>query len=162
MSETIPLTQGKAAIIDTCDSDLAQFKWHFHRTDRSGKGYAARNAPGKGYTGWVYLHKVIAERIGLVGEIDHRDRNRLNNRRRNLREAVHRQNIANGVLRRNNQSGFTGVSWRKDRQVYRAYITIGNKQKHLGHFSDAKEAARKYNEAALHYFGEFAALNTFT
>lgn len=40
-----------------------------------------------------------------------------------------------------------------------ACITVNRKQKFLGHFKNAKEAARKYNEAALHYFGEFAVLN---
>jgi hypothetical protein len=119
--KTIPLTQGKAAIIDDCDSDLALFKWHFHRTGKDGKGYAARNAPGKGFTGWIYLHKIIAERVGLHGEIDHHDRNPLNNRRRNLRESTHKENSRNGPRRRNNTSNYTGVSWREDRQVYRVH-----------------------------------------
>ena len=154
---TIPLTQGKVAIVDDCDSDLAALTWHYHPT--KGGGYAARNAPGRGWTGWIYLHKIIAERMGLDGEIDHRDRNKLNNRRSNLRKATQQQNIANGPIRRNTRSGFIGVSWRKDKRVYRACITVNRKQKFLGHFKNAEEAARKYNEAAIYYFGEFAALN---
>jgi len=105
------------------------------------------------------LAQVIAERMGLKGEIDHRDRNPLNNRRNNLRGSTRQQNIANGPLRRNNRSGYIGVSWRKDKQRYRAYIAIGGKQKTLGHYKDPEDAARRYNEAAIEHFGEFAALN---
>ena len=42
-----------------------------------------------------------------------------------------------------------------------AYIKINGRQKHLGHSSDEKEAAAKYNEKAKELFGEFALINEF-
>ena len=158
---TIPLTNSKVTIIDNCDRDLAQFKWHYHKTSRN-KGYAVRNAPCQNrqkHAGWIYLHKVIAARKGLTSEIDHRNRNQLDNRRRNLRPAQHGHNIANSGLRVNNTSKFKGVSWRKDRCKWRAYIVVNYKQKHLGHFASKTRAAKAYNRAALRYFGAFAVLN---
>lgn len=60
-------------------------------------------------------------------------------------------------MRTNNTSGYKGVS--RDRGRWRAYIRVNYKQIHLGNFRTKEEAARRYNEAALKYFGEFAELN---
>lgn len=80
---TIPLGQGKTAVVSWQDADASQHNWH----DNS--GYAARYAPGtKG--GKMYLHRVVMTR--MVGrplqkgeEVDHINRNKLDNRRANLR-----------------------------------------------------------------------------
>lgn len=42
-------------------------------------------------------------------EVDHKDLNRLNNRRSNLRVCTHQQNQCNQPLQKNNTSGVTGV-----------------------------------------------------
>ena len=72
-----------------------------------------RGASGK-YEG-QYLHRIIAERMGLdlLNETDHRDCNPLNNQRFNLRPATHSQNLMNRKIRSDNTSGFKGVSWHK-------------------------------------------------
>ena len=44
---------------------------------------------------------------------------------------------------------------------WRATITWERKQIALGKFADEKEAAKAYNKAALHYYGEFAFINEF-
>jgi len=155
---TVPLTQSESAIIDDCDRDLLRFKWRFNRTNRH-KGYAARNVQRNYKRRLIYLHKVIAERKGLAGEIDHRDGNPLNNRRRNLRACTHRQNIQNSTLRWNSRSGLKGVSEHKDRRRYQAWITVDGKLKSLGIWKSKREAARRYNKAAIEHFGEFGALN---
>ena len=58
-----------------------------------------------------------------------------------------------------NTSGFKGVSFRKDRGKYRAYISINNRIKHLGYYDTPEDAARAYDEAARFYFAEFACVN---
>lgn len=56
-------------------------------------------------------------------------------------------------------SSYRGVSWRKDRGRWRAYIQVDGALKHVGHFTDEIEAARAYNEAAVKYHGDKAVLN---
>lgn len=52
------------------------------------------------------------------------------------------------LLRVTNTSGYRGVGWHKQRQKWRAYIQVHGKLRHLGLFSDIKDAARAYNAVA--------------
>lgn len=90
-------------------------------------------------------------------QVDHRDLNRLNNRKENLRLATNRQNHANRPAQRNNTTGFKGVT--KTKTAYLARICVNQKSIHLGSFRDPIEAACAYNVAATRHFGEFARLN---
>ncbi len=58
-----------------------------------------------------------------------------------------------------NTSGFRGVSWDNSRKKWYVSIRSYGKIIHLGRFADKKDAARKYNEAAIKYHGELAYLN---
>jgi septum formation inhibitor-activating ATPase MinD len=57
-----------------------------------------------------------------------------------------------------NQVGYKGVSPSRPGK-YIAQITAEGKRVHLGTFTDPKEAAKAYNEAAKRIHGEFANLN---
>lgn len=88
---------------------------------------------------------------------DHADRNEMNNRRYNLRPCTNKENIRNKSIQKNNTSGIIGVSWREDRQKYRAYITVENrKQIFLGNFLNKEDAIKIRLKAEKEYFGEFA------
>ena len=91
----IQLTQGRVAVIDDVDSDLGSFKWQFNGS------YAARSGPSP-RRGTVYLHKVVAERMGILERVDHMSRNKLDCRRANLRAATPAQNMHNRGLMKNN------------------------------------------------------------
>lgn len=93
-------------------------------------------------------------------EVDHKDRNGLNNQKENLRYATHSQNNMNKGLQFNNTSGFKGVSWNNRLGKYHAYIHINRKRIHLGFFTNKIDAALAYNSAAPKYHGEFAVLNS--
>ena len=88
-------------------------------------------------------------------EIDHKDRNGLNNRWLNLRECTHSQNQANSGLQKNNKLGIKGVCLRTNGK-YHAKIDFNRKRYHLGDFNTSKDASRAYIKAAKKYFGEFA------
>jgi hypothetical protein len=89
----------------------------------------------------VYLHRVIA---GLAPndprEVDHINRNRLDNRRTNLRVASRAEQMQNTSLRSDSASGFRGVSKRGHR--WRASATVAGKRHELGTYGTPEEAAR--------------------
>jgi hypothetical protein len=85
--------------------------------------------------------------------IDHINGNPSDNRFSNLRQATKSENNQNSRSSRGS-SVFRGVSWRANRNKWRAVIMVGKKQYYLGHFEDEKEAAEAYQSARrrLHPF----------
>jgi len=92
-------------------------------------------------------------------EVDHEDRNYLNNQRSNLRLATKSQNQANSNLRIDSTSGYKGVTWHVRIMRWQAKIQVRKTRIFLGYFKTPEEAARAYDKAAKRYFGEFANLN---
>ena len=92
---------------------------------------------------WLYTYGVWPKE-----QIDHINRNRLDNRIANLREVSHKQNQQNRSKPSNNTSGHPGVVWNKQRSKWQARIRHNYKQIHLGYFSILEEAiaARKAGE----------------
>lgn len=84
-------------------------------------------------------------------EIDHIDGNGLNNAWLNLREVDRRENCRNMRLHNHNTSGISGVSWRKQRNKWRAYVMVDNHQINLGHYDDLFEACCARKSAELKY-----------
>lgn len=91
--------------------------------------------------------------VGMVH--DHIDRNGLNNTRENIRFVSQSDNCKNKSLNSKNSSGYAGVYWRKDKQKWRADITINRKKIHLGYFRDKKDAIHARIQAEIKYFGEY-------
>jgi HNH endonuclease len=105
----------------------------------------------------ISLHQFLLGRAPRGREWDHRDRNKLNNRRSNFRIATRAQNGSNRPLFRNNTSGFRGVTLYREK--WRAQIKVDRKTIRIGDFPSKEEAAMAYDKAARLYFGEFASLN---
>jgi hypothetical protein len=118
------------------------------------------DAEGYVRNGNIRIHRLI---MGLPHLCDHRDRNKLNNQKHNLRAAGRQQNAMNTPPRKNNASGFKGVcrSSRGAGWVAQINKTVGGKLEHyhLGTFSSPESAARVYDAKASELFGEFAYLN---
>ena len=89
--------------------------------------------------------------------VDHINRNRLDNRKSNLRFCNRSQNNANSFSK--NKNGYRGVYKYSHFPAYYAEIRVKKKKVYLGYFRDIKEAASAYNTAAKEYYGEFAMLN---
>ncbi len=103
-----------------------------------------------------FMSRVIAKRakIDCSNQIDHIDRDRLNNQRENLRPATNSQNRANSKINKDNVSGYKGVYQRK--RKWRAVIQFQSEKIHLGYFNSPEEASEAYQKAADYYFNEFA------
>lgn len=88
-----------------------------------------------------------------VGQIDHIDGDRLNNRPGNLRDVTHRQNTMNRGIRRDNTTGVVGVVRHRRTGSYDASISDGGRKVHLGCFTnlDAAREARRQAEVELGY-----------
>lgn len=112
---------------------------------------------GKSYTAarlaWFYMTGEWPKE-----QIDHIDKNSLNNAFANLREANSSENTRNHGKRAHNTSGWKGVSWHKSVGKWHAHIGYNNKKISLGYFDDVREAAEEYMFAALELHGEFARL----
>jgi hypothetical protein len=106
----------------------------------------------------VYLHRFLMK-CKDGEEVDHEDRNRLNNQRYNLRVATRSTNMANTGLRSNNTSGYKGVYPARKGKPFRAEISVRGKGFYIGGFDTAIDAARAYDTWAKEIFGDFAVLN---
>lgn len=99
---------------------------------RINQGYVRCN---DGYLHWVLMGDPPEERT-----IDHKDRNRLNNRRSNLRFVTYAESVWNRKISSNNLSGFTGVYFDEARGLWVAGIMTNGARKFLGRFADLEEA----------------------
>ena len=87
-------------------------------------------------------------------EIDHEDRNSLNNSIGNLRLGGRVLQCQNRGTRSDNTSGVKGVCWHKGASKWLARIMVEGKQKHLGLFTALKEAAEARNAAVREHWPE--------
>lgn len=88
--------------------------------------------------------------------VDHINRDIHDNRLCNLRVVNRRQNTLNGSISKNNNSGIIGVSFRKDKNKWRAYINDNYKQINLGHYSNIEDAIKARLLAEKTMYGDFA------
>jgi len=150
----IPLTQGKVAIVDEEDADrVLAFKWSATRCRDTGRYYAGRREGRR----FVSLHRFILN-APPDRQVDHVNRDGLDNRRSNLRLATPSQNQWNRERRSDNRTGFKGVFAHKSGK-WQALIKANRKHIYLGLFDSKEDAARAYDLAALLLHGEFARIN---
>jgi hypothetical protein len=145
----IELTQGKRAAVDDEDFEwLNYWKWYYQKSPNGRGGYAARGIrdsrlPG-GYLN-VMMHRFINRTPdGLL--TDHKNWNKLDNRRSNLVTATESQNRYNTPLRSDNTSGHKGISWYKQTSRWVAKASVGGKLRTLGYFTNIEDAVKARQE----------------
>ena len=155
----IDLTQAMQTLIDDEDFERSnKHKWCASKNP-DGSYVAVRSIATKKGRRLILMHREIMNAPkGLL--VDHRNHNTLDNRKSNLRICTNAENCRNKRVKEGYSSKCKGVHWNKLNKNWRARIMVNYIKKELGSFTDEKDAAQAYNEAALKYFGEFALLNT--
>lgn len=90
-----------------------------------------------------YLHRIITN--FEWGIVDHKDLNRLNNCKRNLRQSSHAKNLANTFYKSEKEKGV----YAQKNGFFRAAIVVNNKYISLGNYKSKEEAAAAYNAACI-------------
>lgn len=148
----VTLTKGYEAIIDASDAQLVGM-WNWCADVSGGNAYATRGDWRGSDQRVVRMHReILAAPAGF--DVDHIDGNKLNNRRSNLRLATRAENNRNRARRRDNKSGFKGVTKHSSGR-WRATIKANGKFKHLGVFDTPQEAHAAYLDASRYWHGEF-------
>lgn len=132
-----------------CDADewekLKCYKWY-----KNMYGYAEANDEKHRK---IKMHKVI---IGDVGNfvIDHINRNKFDNRKCNLRVITKKANVLNRDLRKENTSGYAGVSSVGD--GWKATIKKDGKIVTLGIFKKKETAIKARRDAEIEIYGIYS------
>jgi hypothetical protein len=155
--KTIQLSQGYETVVD--DDVWERFKdadWHTVFS-KGGKPYALGNQYG-------LLHRAIFLFIDGVElgkkQVDHKDRNGLNNLRSNLRIVTPKENPRNNSRRAESKnSPYIGVTWKPHAGAWRAQTRYNKEHIFLGYYSTAEEAGMAYDRAVLYYYGDSDVLN---
>ena len=159
----IQLTKNKIAIVDDEDFDfLSKFKWC------SSHGYAVtpiyiegsyhKTLCPKGKYKQIRMHRLLLS-VDDTKEVDHRNMDRLDNRKENLRVASRAENMRNKGMQVNNTSGFKGVGWDKQRKKWRVQIKADDIRV-VKRFDSLVEAQDFYKDSATIYHKDFARINT--
>jgi len=96
---------------------------------------------------FLYHHGYVPD------QIDHINRDSLDNRIENLRPATNSLNAINRKLFSNSTSGVRGVSWHLKSKKWFVYVDINKKRKNIGYFKDLELAELVAIEARDKYHG---------
>lgn len=103
----------------------------------------------------VRFHRVVTH--AKPGQwVDHKDKNRANNRKQNLRCCNYSQNNRNRGRYSTNTSGVTGVGFDKKRERWVATIMYDHKRMFIGRFQNRDDAILARLETEVRLFGKFA------
>lgn len=154
----IELSKGARAIVDDDKfNELNKHEWHLNAY-----GYAARKVElprtdSRRKRKDIKMHHIVLKpKEGLY--TDHINRDRLDNRRFNLRNVTSSQNNRNASLSARNTSGYKGVSWCKKSKRFRTSLYLDGKMRWKD-FKDARMAALEYDLFVTEHFGEYALTN---
>ena len=136
-------------LLDSDDVDLvSQYQWSV-----GAHGYATHGAGHK----QILMHRLL---LGVNDSevVDHINRNKLDNRRQNLRICSQSLNTMNRPKLETGNNAFKGICSTAEGS-WQAQITFEGKPIYLGRSSDPVIAAKAYDTAARVLYGEYAYLN---
>ena len=141
-------------LFDKTDYDL--IKDYCWRIDANGYVVTSTkdNLTGK-YNKIIKLHKLLMP-CSADYIVDHKNTNRLDNQKCNLRMCYQKDNVKNHNTFKTNKTGVSGVTWNKRNQNWR--VRIGNIN--IGSYKDFDDAVKARKEAEEKYFGEYSYNNS--
>lgn len=150
----IPITQGLVTLIDDSDYYLvSEHKWSLHRSNH--KLYARGVVNGKR----IYLHRFLMNAPDDM-EVDHVNGDGLYNLRTNLELVTHaEQQQRFRRLKTGTTSKYRGVSWAKRERLWVTRIIKNQKLVYQAYSKLEIDAATKYDQNAVLFFGHRAQLN---
>lgn len=108
----------------------------------------------------VTLHRAILDLPKGEGRVDHRNGDRLDNRRSNLRVATHQANMHNRRrMSGRGSSQHRGVSWDAATQKWVASAMLNYQSHYLGRYDDEEEAGRVAHEFRLANMPDYEAMD---
>jgi hypothetical protein len=134
---------------------------HYKQLLRNGKVFkVTKREPNpvidKGTHYEIVMYNTKYEETGrALIDKDDKNINTLDNRKANLRNCTHAQNLRNAKIRTDNTTGFKGVSFHS-KWGWQAWIQVEKKRKHLGWFNTKDEAVKSRKDAEKIYYGKYA------
>ena len=102
---------------------------------------------------FIYMHRLLT---GLLDDkkyvVDHMNHNTVDNQKENLRICLHRENIMNSKLGKNNKTGVVGVGYRPELSKWVSRIMVNYKTLHLGLFEKFEDAVQVRQNAEKKIF----------
>jgi len=141
---SIPLINGGLVLVDDDCSYLKQYKWY-----RDHYGYVVARPHKKDN---LRMHRLIVK-ADDGQEVDHINRDKLDNRKSNLRLCTRAENNQNRGKFSNNKSGLKGAYAKRGK--YQSTIRYNGKTIYLGTFKTAIEAHKAYLAKAKQLHGKF-------
>jgi ribosomal protein L40E len=155
----IPLSGWEYTLVDAEEYEfLSQWAWNLLDPLTRTK-YAQTKGKINGIRQTIHMARMILDVTDPSLDVDHINKNGLDNRKSNLRICTPKQNAHNQRLRKDSITGFIGVHRVKSGK-YEASIRDNHKRASLGRYSDLIEAAKIRDSAVLWLWGsEFGTFN---
>lgn len=156
-------SKGEEFYFDLEDYDkIKDYCWRIHN-----KGYVACSVKLENKTSKtdVLMHILVMdgydENLNIINkniEVDHINgrKSRNDNRKNNLRQCSHQENLYNYPISSNNKSGVTGVYYDKRYHVWKSFVSYKGQRMHLGSFYEFEEAIKARLKAEKEYYGEYS------
>lgn len=153
-------SEGNIMLVSYHDLELVlKFKWYLTKAGYPGT-YGSVDGSIK-YSRPVHLHQFLYPYTPYGHVVDHINRDRLDNRRDNLRICTALQNSYNKSKPKNSNKKYKGVhkTGRKNNPTYTASITKNGVKQEIKNIQTEEQAAKVYDMMAEELFGEYAAKN---
>lgn len=159
------LTHARLTELLNYNPDTGVFTWRVYRGRTAKAGFVAGKLHSSGYRNikidgrhyqaarlaWMYVHGDFP-----IGEMDHINRSRDDNRITNLRIASRRENSINRGISSRNTSGSIGVTLHKPSGKWMVKIKVNGRYKELGKYRDFEFADLVSSEARDKFHGIFS------